>query len=440
MIAQKLEEGTLTKDQFDADTPFYVRHRKMVGFLIPLVIIWTCYFSYMAATNKWHIFSGTTGANNSPRWLITVTMCFGAMVAGATSEGGAAIAFPVLTLTLGVPPPQARDFSFLIQSVGMTAALFSIWFMKVKCEWKSILYCTIGGFAGCIFGLEEVAPRLEPAYSKMYFVCIWFSFAISLYWMNYFRGDKVHDNITNWDDAVIATVDLDKLSPGLKATVNWKAIVLLMGGFLGGIFSAMSGSGLDICSFALLTLLFRVDERVATPTSVVLMAINTLIAFFYRLWGQGNINPEVYNMWLVAVPVVCVFAPIGSIISSHFHRALLAGLIYVVDIVQFIGALVIVKPWLSKAEGGKTTTPEKLCWSSGLILTFGIIFFTIIAFSGKYLETYQNDLAQKEWDAKTKSTKGAGSEVQSSSSSSAGGSNYYVTGTSEDQLEMTNKV
>ncbi len=97
-------------------------------------------------------------------------------------------------------------------------------------------------------------------------------------------------------------------------------------------------------------------------------------------------------MWLAAVPVVCVFAPLGSIISSHFHRAVLAGLIYVVDIVQFIGAMVIVKPWLSKAEGGKTTTPEKLCWSSALILICGTLFFTMIAFSGAYLEKQNNQV------------------------------------------------
>jgi hypothetical protein len=31
-------------------------------------------------------------------------------------------------------------------------------------------------------------------------------------------------------------------------TINWKACVLLATGFLGGIFSAIAGSGIDICS------------------------------------------------------------------------------------------------------------------------------------------------------------------------------------------------
>ena len=44
-----------------------------------------------------------------------------------------------------------------------------------------------------------------------------------------------------------------------------------------GIFSAVAGSGVDICSFSVLTLLFRVSEKVATPTSIVLMAINASV-------------------------------------------------------------------------------------------------------------------------------------------------------------------
>ena len=35
-----------------------------------------------------------------------------------TSEGGGAVAFPVMTLALGIPPAVARDFSLMIQSCG----------------------------------------------------------------------------------------------------------------------------------------------------------------------------------------------------------------------------------------------------------------------------------------------------------------------------------
>ena len=36
-----------------------------------------------------------------------------------TSEGGGAVAFPVMTLALGIKPAVARDFSLMIQSCGI---------------------------------------------------------------------------------------------------------------------------------------------------------------------------------------------------------------------------------------------------------------------------------------------------------------------------------
>ena len=48
----------------------------------------------------------------------SITMVFGSMIAGATSVGGGAVAFPVFTLALGVTPLVARDFSLMIQTVG----------------------------------------------------------------------------------------------------------------------------------------------------------------------------------------------------------------------------------------------------------------------------------------------------------------------------------
>ena len=42
-----------------------------------------------------------------------------------TSEGGGAVAFPVMTLALGIKPSVARDFSLMIQSCGQCPPLFT---------------------------------------------------------------------------------------------------------------------------------------------------------------------------------------------------------------------------------------------------------------------------------------------------------------------------
>ena len=58
---------------------------------------------------------------------MSLTMCFGSFIAGATSEGGGAIAYPVMTLgPWKIHPLVARDFSLMIQAVGMIAASVSI--------------------------------------------------------------------------------------------------------------------------------------------------------------------------------------------------------------------------------------------------------------------------------------------------------------------------
>ena len=48
------------------------------------------------------------------------------MFIGMTSEGGGAVAFPVMTLALNITPAVARDFSLMIQSCGKNKYLASI--------------------------------------------------------------------------------------------------------------------------------------------------------------------------------------------------------------------------------------------------------------------------------------------------------------------------
>ena len=80
-------------------------------------------------------------------------------------------------------------------------------------------------------------------------------------------------------------------------------------GFFGGIFSALSGSGVDICSFSILCLLFRISEKVATPTSVVLMAINTCVGFYWRqlMMDGKNFLYIYYVLTILASSVFFVF-------------------------------------------------------------------------------------------------------------------------------------
>ena len=83
-------------------------------------------------------------------------------------------------------------------------------------------------------------------------------------------------------------------------------------GFIGGIFTGLSGTGIDICCFSILTLLFRVTEKTATPTSVVLMAVNSMFGMFWKNIMISPLNVEAWKYVGVALPIVVVGAPLGN--------------------------------------------------------------------------------------------------------------------------------
>ena len=222
-VGQKLQkEQDEDRNDYDndlSDKPFYIRHRKFFSIFIPLIITHIIWWTYSIINNSFYIF--TEEINGISRYYMSITMIFGSFIAGATSEGGASVAFPVMTLAFGIIPSIARDFSFMIQSVGMTAAAFSILFMRVKIEYKSIIYCSIGGCGGIIFCLQYISHHLPPPFSKMYFVSIWFAFAFSLFWLNRTHDRKVYDIIPKWSDGIIFRLNN-------KIVINWKVFIIFI--------------------------------------------------------------------------------------------------------------------------------------------------------------------------------------------------------------------
>lgn len=83
-------------------------------YLLMAVSVWTL----------WYAFAGLQPlAILEANWPITLTMVFGSIIAGATSEGGGAVAFPIFTKALAIAPSDAKVFSLAIQSVGALVLL-----------------------------------------------------------------------------------------------------------------------------------------------------------------------------------------------------------------------------------------------------------------------------------------------------------------------------
>ena len=90
-------------------------------------------------------------------WYYPAIMVVGAFVAGVTPEGGGAVAFPVLNIFLNIDRTMARDFSLMIQSIGMTSA--SIFILSHAPRWqvyKPVLWMIPVCFIGFVFGMNFV--------------------------------------------------------------------------------------------------------------------------------------------------------------------------------------------------------------------------------------------------------------------------------------------
>ena len=129
---QKLEASQINAvENLDPNAPLHkrilVKYRKYIAILIPLSfyhLVWWC----LAIRNNYFPIFET-------HYIMSITMIFGSMVAGATSEGGGAVAFPVMTLALKIKPAIARDFSLMTQSCGKTFSTFgicNIWVVAVS--------------------------------------------------------------------------------------------------------------------------------------------------------------------------------------------------------------------------------------------------------------------------------------------------------------------
>ncbi|MCB9899483.1 MAG: sulfite exporter TauE/SafE family protein [Planctomycetes bacterium] len=255
-------------------------------------------------------------------WPMSVTMAFGSFVAGATSEGGGAVAFPVMTLLLGIEPSVARDFSLMVQSIGMTSASVTILATGIRVERHAVVWGSLGGTLGIVLGLEFVADLLSASSSKMLFTSIWLAFAVALFMINRYHEREVHHEIANF--------------------LPRHALLLFATGVVGGVVSSITGSGLDITIFSLLVLRLRINESVATPTSVVLMAVNSMVGFLWKGGVHSALATEAWESWWVCVPIVVVGAPVGAWFIRHRSRLFVSGLLYVAIGLQSVAAFLIV--------------------------------------------------------------------------------------------------
>jgi len=245
-----------------------------------------------------------------------------------------------MTLVFSIEPRIARDFSLMIQSVGMSAAALAIGSFKIKVDRPAVIWAGSGGVIGVMLGLSLVAPHVPAAAAKMFFTSLWLSFAVALY--------------------LIERSTALKEEPGSHDAATW---VLVLLGVVGGVVSSVIGSGLDILVFSYLVLRRRLSVSVATPTSVILMAVCSVAGTLFKTLVLGGIEPAALNYWAVCVPVVVIGAPLGAWFISDKSQWAICRILYGSIIIQTIGAFALVEQ-----------TPQLLALSAATFSLGGAFF------------------------------------------------------------------
>jgi len=249
-----------------------------------------CIWTYLIVTGPGFVLYDT-------HWIYALMMTVGAAVAGFTPEGGGAVAFPVLSLYFNISPAIARDFSLAIQSIGMVSA--AIWILTRKGHrlsvFKWVPFYAVVNFIGFV-AMSTVADGINFKIIQMLFVSLALAFIIAY--------------LITKSQGTLDQVDIDSKN---------KFLVFILASFVGGCASAMFGTGADMLIYIALTCFYSMKEKISTDISIVTMAAVTVFGIAYRTLVLDSVHPDVYYMWLAAVPIVLIFAPLGNMLL-HWVR------------------------------------------------------------------------------------------------------------------------
>lgn len=278
-------------------------------------------------------------------WFYPATMVLGAFVAGLTPEGGGAVAFPVLSVFLDIDRVLARDFSLMIQSIGMTSA--SIFILTRKDvdlrSFTPLFWFVPAAFCGFVVGMLTL-QGIKVYIIQALFLSLIASFALAYYFSSH-RGD------------------LHFYRPRGRRDILITLLIL----FLGGMCTSLFGTGADIILYTLMVTRFNLHERTATQISVILMASLSILGYAYRgLVDQGLSGYQVQT-WLCAYPVVLFMAPLGAYVLARINKEHMLRAIVVLNIAQ-LSYFLITKP-----------TPEKILWTAIFTVGLSTLFFVTLA-------------------------------------------------------------
>ncbi len=282
---------------------------------MPSIRPWLLWLAAFYGTWLTIVVVGARWGDVASHWPMALSMTAGSYVAGSTPMGGGTVGFPILVLLFHEPAAMGRDFSFAVQSIGMTSASILILSRRQPVAWSMLRPALIGSAIGTPLGLFVVAPHLPALIVKVLFAVVWASFGV-LHLL------RMRDVVRHEGPAPEA--------PAIDRNVG------LAVGFFGGLFVAsVTGVGIDMLIYCALVLLAQGDLKIAIPTSVILMAFTSLIGVATQT-VRGGLAPGTFENWLAAAPVVALGAPLGAVVVDKIGRTPTLYFVSVLCILQFV--------------------------------------------------------------------------------------------------------
>ena len=286
-------------------------------------------------------------------WESSLTMTAGSFLAGASPEGGGAIAFPVFTKVLHVPPAVARTFSLCIQAVGMTSAAVAIILARRTIELRALVISVAAGSVGFLVALLALSDfdalfwqsRLPPSYVKVTFTVVLAGMATVMF-TSLRSTDFGTDRVEAWTRRMM--------------------IGLAVAAFVGGVLTSLTGTGVNVLVFLFVVLVFGLHPRVGVPTSVIAMAAISLIGLailgvvdgqlavstnaagdVVRVGGEtvGPLSEEydLLGLWLTAVPIVVWGAPLGAYVVHRLREQWLVMFLALLATTEVVSTVILLE-------------------------------------------------------------------------------------------------
>ncbi|MFO1482035.1 MAG: sulfite exporter TauE/SafE family protein [Verrucomicrobiaceae bacterium] len=277
--------------------------------------IWFIWLAGFYSVWSWLVFGQNRWEVVTAHWPIALAMAMGSYVAGSTPMGGGTVGFPILVLLFGLPATLGRDFSFAVQSIGMTSASIFILCRRQPLAWSMLKGSIVGCIIGLPVGIFWVAPFIPELWIKLVFAVVWASFGV----LHLYRIGEIasHHGMTEFDE-------------------RWDFRVgVAMGVFSALTVAAVTGVGIDMVLYALLVLLCRADLKIAIPTSVIIMAFTSVFGIVIKNATVG-LQPGVFENWLAAAPIVALGAPLGAFMVDLIGRKPTLIFVAILCVGQFV--------------------------------------------------------------------------------------------------------